>query len=143
MCHYLQRLRPKTPADQRRGAAMIEFAFISLLFLAVFIGIVEFGRGVWAYTTVAHAARQAVRFAMVRGTVAPASDTQIRNVVEQNAVGLKGSDLTVTPQWLPDRARGSVVQVRVQYPFRFIAAPLLGAQAQIQLASTARMVVSQ
>ena len=143
MCHYLQRLRPKTPANQRRGAAMIEFAFISLLFLAVFIGIVEFGRGVWTYTTVAHAARQGARFAMVRGTVGAATTDQIRAIVAQNAVGLNSGDLTVTPQWLPDRRRGSVVQVRVQYPFRFIAAPLLGVQEQIQFASTARMAISQ
>lgn len=121
---------------------MVEFALAFLLFLAVFLGTMEFGRAVWTYTTVTHAARQGARFAMVRGTINQATDDQVRAVVAENAVGLNDADLSVTTNWA-DRQRGSVVQVRVQYPFRFIAAPLLVSDAEMPLASTARMVISQ
>ena len=48
---------------RERGAALIEFALIMpILFLLIF-GIVEFGRGYHTKTSLAHAAREAVRVA--------------------------------------------------------------------------------
>jgi hypothetical protein len=122
---------------------MIEFALTFLLFLALFVGLVEFGRAVWSYTTVAHCARQAARFAMVRGTANAATDDQIRTVIEQNAIGLTASDLSVATEWLPDRERGSIFRVRVQYPFRSFVGTWLLPQSEVQLASSARVVISQ
>ena len=41
----------------RRGATMVEFALFFLLFFVVTVALMELGRGMWTYTTVAHAAR--------------------------------------------------------------------------------------
>ena len=55
-------------ASQRpRGQALVEFAVIIPLFLALLMGILDFGRVVWATTSLASAAREAARFAIVHG----------------------------------------------------------------------------
>ena len=143
MLQSVKQVNRKRRADRRRGAAMVEFSLVFLLFLAFFLGVIEFGRAVWTYTTVAHSARQAARFAMVRGTVIAATDDQIRAVVEQNAIGLTDSDLSIDTEWVPNRQRGSIVRVRVQYPFRSFVGAWLVPQSEVQLVSSARAVISQ
>ena len=127
--------------DRRRGATMVEFSLGFLIFLMVLLGIMEFGRAVWTYTTVAHAAKQASRYAMIRGTAIVATNADVRAVAENNAIGLFKSDLGVFPTWTPDRKRGSFVQVQVTYPFRFLASNLVSSTPAILISSTARRVV--
>ena len=68
----LRRLLPKHRRrfcglrDDERGAEIIEFAIVSILFLMLAFGVMEFGRAIWMYGTVAHAAREGARFAIVR-----------------------------------------------------------------------------
>jgi hypothetical protein len=50
-----------------RGQALVEFALVIPLFLAIVFGIIDLGRGVWAADTAAHAASEAARFAIVHG----------------------------------------------------------------------------
>ena len=125
----------------RRGATMVEFSLFFLLFLMLSLGIMEFARALWTYTTLAHAARQGARYAMVHGESNPVSNTQIRDVVVANAVGLVDSDLSVTPVWSPNNKSGSVVEVQVRYPFRFVTAPIVLSKNDLQLGSTSRMVI--
>ena len=80
---------------------------------------------------------------MVRGTVIAATDDQIRAVVEQNAIGLTDIDLSIDTEWVPNRQRGSIVRVRVQYPFRSFVGAWLVPQSEVQLVSSARAVISQ
>lgn len=49
------------------GQALVETALILPLFLAMLMGIVDMGRAVWATTSLASAAREAARYAIVRG----------------------------------------------------------------------------
>ena len=139
----LKKVERKRHTDRRRGATMVEFSLVFLLFLALFLGMIEFGRVVWTYTTVVHCARQAARFAMVRGTVNATTEDQIRAIVEQNAIGLTNADLTVAAEWIPDRQRGSVVQVNVQYPFRSFVGTWLLNESETPLVSSARAVIAQ
>ena len=50
-----------------RGQALVETALILPIFLALMLGIVDMGRAVWATTSLASAAREAARFAIVHG----------------------------------------------------------------------------
>jgi hypothetical protein len=50
-----------------RGQALVEFALIVPLFLALLFAIVDFGRVVWANDSLANSAREAARFAIVHG----------------------------------------------------------------------------
>ena len=127
---------------RQRGAAMVEFALGIMFFLVLVVGLIEFGRGVWIYTTVAHATRQGARYAMAHGSQNPASADQIRSVVASQAVGLDSSKLEVNTTWNPANQRGATVQVRVRYPFEFVAAPLLVSQSSITLGATSQMIVA-
>lgn len=146
----------RSPQRGRRGATIVEFALFFLLFLTVAVGLMELGRGVWTYTTVAHAARAGARYAVVHGSLNPIGQdgTTIAEVVKANAVGLDPAEITVTTKyekydqvagtWLTGSAyneRGNVVEVKVGYPFRLVTGPLVLAQNTLQLSSTSRMVV--
>ena len=52
---------------QSRGQALVEFAIVLPLFLVLFIGVIDFGRVIWAGDSLASAAREATRFAIVHG----------------------------------------------------------------------------
>jgi hypothetical protein len=50
-----------------RGQALVEFALILPVFVLLIVGIFDFGRVVWATTSVTNAAREAARYAIVHG----------------------------------------------------------------------------
>ena len=52
------------------GQALVETALILPLFLTLLLGIVDMGRAVWATTSLASAAREAARYAIVHGGTA-------------------------------------------------------------------------
>lgn len=56
--------------DRSRGQALVETAVILPLFLVLLLGIVDMGRAVWATTSLASAAREAARYAIVHGGAA-------------------------------------------------------------------------
>ena len=56
---------------RRRGVALVEFALIFLLLIALAVGLMEFGRVVWSYHTLVHATREGLRVAMIRGDRKP------------------------------------------------------------------------
>lgn len=126
-----------------KGTAMVEVALVITVFFMLLLGLFELGRSVWVYTTVAHAARQGARYAMVHGAANPASDIQIQSAVTTHAVGLIAGDLTVTTSWLPDNQRGSLVEVKVAYPLKLIISPFILNSGTLQLGNTARAVVAQ
>jgi Flp pilus assembly protein TadG len=53
---------------ERGAATLLEAAFSMAILLALFMGIVDFSRALYAYHFVSHAAREATRYASVRGT---------------------------------------------------------------------------
>ena len=105
------------------GNSLLEYGFIVMLFLIMILGIVDFGRALYAYHFVSHAARSATRWAAVNGytcgpgTTAgtpfdsscngtapmnngPASSTDIQTYVTRLVPsGLDSSKVTTTPNW--------------------------------------------
>ena len=134
---------------RRRGAVIVEFTLVFMLFLVVVVTLMEFGRAMWTYATLAHATRQVARFCMVRGSENPATASDLQAVVDRqcSSSGLDSSKVVVTTTWNDDPtpasiSRGDFVQVQLTYPFRFVTAPLLLADNSLQLSSTCRMVVA-
>ena len=115
-----------------------------LLFIVMLIGLVEASRMVWAYTTLAHAARRGARFVMVHNERNPASDAEVEAVVKTFTVGLDADQVTVTPSY-DDAARssGSTATVAVSYPFQFFASPLVFDREGITLTATSRTVLAE
>ncbi len=123
---------------------MVEFALTFLLFLMMMVGMFEFGRAVWIYTTVAHAAREGARYAMVRGENNPISESDLATKVKERAIGLLPGDTTVTATWQDptNKTVGTFVQVYVEYPFRPVAAALiLPNQTTVRVASSSQMTI--
>ena len=140
-------MRPRLRKRIRRlvrdehGAELIEFAVVSLLLLALMFGIVEFGRGIWIYGSVAHLAREGARWSIVRGSESPrtTTPTEVETYVNSVAAGMTG--LTVATTWDdPSKDPGTVVQVRVDKPFT--PALPMGGLGNVTLSSTSRMVIA-
>lgn len=128
--------------DQRRGQSMVEFSLIFIMFLMLMVGLFELGRGVWIYTTVAHAARQGARYAMVSGNSGSPDDAALVAKVKAQAIGLSNSVIQVTPTWEGGGIAGTFVSVRVSYPFvPAVGGFVLGGTQGFKIASTSRMVV--
>jgi Flp pilus assembly protein TadG len=117
-------------------------------------GVIDFGRALYSYHFVSHAAREATRFAIVRGANCsgltggcPAYKPDVQSYVVNtlaNGIGINANSLVVVPSWpgtnydsvtnctmnattgLYDNP-GCVVQVQVQYAFNFIF-PLMPSQ---------------
>lgn len=54
-------------AGSRRGQALVEFALTLPVLILLLVGIIDFGRAVWAVSVVSNAAREAARYAIVHG----------------------------------------------------------------------------
>jgi Flp pilus assembly protein TadG len=56
-----------TRHDKPRGQAMVEFALVIPVFILLLVGLFDFGRVIWVNDTLATAAREAARYAIVHG----------------------------------------------------------------------------
>ena len=131
--------------QRQQGSVIVEFALIFMLYLVVVLGLVEFGRCMWTYATVAHAARQAARFCMVRGTYNPATTAEIENVVKRFAVGLEDSKLIINTTYDPtdpDFRRGTIIEVEVGYPFQFVTAPITVSGNTLNLSARTEITIA-
>ena len=76
-----------------RGAAAVEFGLISIVLLALLIGIIQFAIFFWAYEVSAHAAREGARL----GAVDPCNTGAITALAENRLPNNLGAAATVTP----------------------------------------------
>jgi Flp pilus assembly protein TadG len=111
-----------------RGSTLIEFCLISVMLVIVLLGVVEMGRMVLVYTTIANAARAGARYAIVHGadqTVSPSGPgnpctcPDVQTVVKNFAgAGLVNTSLlTITVSYPNGNTAGSPVSVTVTYPY--------------------------
>ena len=79
---------------QRRGASLVEFAFVAPVFFAMIIGIIEVGRGLMVQQLLTEAARRGARTAVIEGT----TSAQIKSAVTDYlaTVGVNGSTAGVS-----------------------------------------------
>ena len=136
---------PSTRANRRRGATVIEFSLVFILFITMVAGVFELGRAIWAYNTLMHAAKQGVRYAMVHGArnPIPSGGTTVENYTKSQAVGLAPSSVNAVVNYYPDNKPGSKVKVSASHTLNFVVAPLLGFGSSIQLkADSVKTVVN-
>ena len=98
------------------GNSLLEYAFVAMLFFIMLLGIIDFGRALYAYHFVSHAAREATRYAAVHGSTcnsdgscsianpdtgpALSTNTVIQDYVQSIVPsGLDSSKVTTTPNW--------------------------------------------
>lgn len=100
-----------------RGATMLEFALVvTVIFLPLVFGVIEFGRLSYMKTTLTAAAREGVRYAIVHGTASgvTADSTAVANYVKGRT---QLSPIIVTPAWRPGKAPGDTAEVQVTYSY--------------------------
>jgi Flp pilus assembly protein TadG len=110
-------MRRKLPQQThaRRGAAMVEFALVSPLFLCLIVGIIEVGRAVVVQQLLTNASREGARYAGYDSTT---QSSTVTNAVSAylSDVGINGATTTVSPS-LATVADGQPVTVSVSVPF--------------------------
>ena len=76
----------------QQGLATVEFAFIGLLMIIVFFAVIEFGRLLWVWNTLAEAARRGARAAVV----CPVDHAAPANIAVFNAPNVNGASPVLT-----------------------------------------------
>ena len=136
-------MRYRKPA--RPAATVVESAVVLPAFFLFTLGLIVGALGVFRYQEVASLAREATRYASVRGaqyaqatgkSAATPSDVY-ENAIRPNAVGLDMTRLSYAVSWSPDNRQGGLVTVRVTY--RWVPEAFLGG---MDLTSTSTMAVS-
>lgn len=131
--------------------SLVEFAFILPIVLLIITGLFDVARAVWQENTLAYAAREGTRYAIVHGSgypdatliAWPNNTTQITQVVQQAAVGVSG--VTVTSDWADGcYDRNCRVSVTATAPFVPLpSAYLLGGAFQITLRGGSELVIQR
>ena len=146
------------------GATIAEFAVAATILMAIVFGIYEASSALYAYTYISDAAREATRYAIVRGsactgfaecsgTPVGATSAQISNYVKGLGYpGINSGNLNVTSTWpttgaactpisSPCNNPSNLVKVVVtyQYPLSIPFVPI----STIHMSSTSEMVISQ
>jgi Flp pilus assembly protein TadG len=112
-------------------------------------GIIDFGRAMYTYSSVAELARQGARWAIVRGSGCTVLDScnatsaEVQTYVQSLSLGMMNtSNITAVATWPNNNCKstGCPVLVTVKYPFSFITGVLPGA---FPMASSSQMVISQ
>jgi Flp pilus assembly protein TadG len=147
-----------------RGATTVEFVIVATALLTLLFALIAFGQALYAYNLVSGAAREATRFAMVRGSTCsgwpsacPATAADVQSYVQ----GILSQEIYVNPNaggpwsvnvntsWPANNtgctgasnSPGCVVQVQVQYNFTLRLAFIR--KTTLNISSTSQMVISQ
>lgn len=120
----------------QRAQALVEFAVIGSLLLLLFFVILDGGRAIYTYQTVAETAREGAHAA----ELADSTDAQIRSAINAHSalLGDLGATSTITPS--ASRTAMQTVTITVTYHFRMIT-PLLSQFGPIDLTSQTVVVV--
>lgn len=137
--------------------ALVEFALALPIFLLIVTGILDTARAVWESNTLAYAAREGTRYAIVHGSggdpqVGPCSVCvnpttngldNVVNVVRDSAIGVY--NITVTIDY-PDWSNHRLDRVTVDATAPFVPLPsqyMLGGAFQITLRGGSQLVIQR
>lgn len=138
---------------QQRGAAMVEFALVSVVFLGMLFGMIEFAVAYTINDNIAFGAAQGARYAMVNGSTAPkpALDSDIQDYVRSKMDNLDNAkavivvthyDATGAVSPLCNKPVACEVGVTVTYPFQ-IGLTLPVVNRTVTLRGESRMPIAQ
>jgi Flp pilus assembly protein TadG len=152
--------------DDDRGQSLVEFALLLPLMILIITGLFDVARAVWESNTLAYAAREGTRYAIVHGTAgSPAANTtkmspcidqvictEIPNVVRTAAIGVPNITVVVaytqakpgTDPPVPCADRNCPVTVDASAPFVPLPSQyMLGGAFQITLRGGSQLVIQR
>ena len=127
----------------QKGAVIIEHALVFLVFMVTLYGIMEFGRIIYIYNSLAGATREAARYAIVNGSrsASPATNDDIKARVMRWGVGFDQNSLSVNTTWTPNNNPGSKVRVVTSYNIALMSGLIY--RSPLTVRSRSEMVISQ
>jgi Flp pilus assembly protein TadG len=136
-------VRTMTHDPNQRGSAAIESALTLLTLMFFLIAILEAGRLVWTYNSLAYVAREGTRYAIVRGSAstAPATNTSVDTYVTTRAAGIGLDTTKMTTPFTTGAGGAPGTNVRVVVPYTYSMFTTLFRSTAINLTSTSQMVI--
>lgn len=133
------------------GQSLVEFALVVPLLLLIITGLFDVARATWQENTLAYAAREGTRYAIVHGSasvdgsvVRPGNDQPVVDVVRNAAVGVPNVSVVVT--WPDGNCYDRNCRVAVDATAPFVPIPsryLLGDIFQITLKGGSMLVIQR
>ena len=117
--------KKRRASRKERGQSLVEFALVIPLFLALVMGIADFGLGLKTWISMTNAAREAARYAAVNCSAGTAttSDVQDRALDSATTLSLNASEVTVDN--CTEGASSESVVVAIDHEYKLIT-PLGG-----------------
>jgi Flp pilus assembly protein TadG len=132
------------------GSALVEFGISSAVLFMTLFGLMACCTALYSYIFVSEAAREASRYAIVRGAscsgfsdcdIQPAQiNTYVKNL---SYPGINKGNLSATATFTPDKKPGSIVSVTVTYNMALNIPFWPKTGRAMQLTSTSQMAISQ
>jgi Flp pilus assembly protein TadG len=106
-------------SQNRRGAAVVEFAVVAPVFFILVFGLIEYGRAVMVEQILTNAAREGARSAILTS----ATTNGVKSVVNTylSSASISGATVTVSPNPPSSASSGSNVTVTVSIPFTSVS----------------------
>lgn len=153
----MPRRRVRAFVRDEGAQSLVEFALVLPVFLLLVTGLFDVGRAVWQENSLAYAAREGTRYAIVHGSagnpaVGPCSNClnpatnnlgNIVNAVNNNAIGVYNIDVTID---YPDGDNQRNHRVTVDATAPFVPLPsqyLLGSVYQITLRGGSQLYIQR
>ncbi len=119
--------------SRRRGQSLVEFALVLLPLLMLLVGIIDVGRAIYGFNTVANASREAARYAIVDQTAVEVVQTAVESGA---ALDLDATDVAFTTCAI------KFCQVSVTVSWDYVpVTPLIGDLFNPTISSTTSMPV--
>ena len=133
------------------GQSLVEFALVLPLLLLIITGLFDVARATWQENTLAYAAREGTRYAIVHGSASvdgvvahPGNEQPVIDVVRAAAVGVPNVSVTVT--WVDGNCYDRNCRVQVDATSPFVPIPsqfMLGDAFQITLRGGSMLVIQR
>ncbi len=124
---------------KRLGAAAVEFAIVSPLFILLTLGLIEVGRVVMVKQLVINASREGARLASLPGATAENVIASVQSDLGSQTIS--GAVVTTEPSSLVTTGAGSPVTVRISVPassISWIPNPVFAVTSSIDAETTMR-----
>ncbi len=145
----MRKVRSHFITSDEGGQAVVEFAIVLPLLLLIITGLFDLARATWQENTLAYAAREGTRYAIVHGAAStspayPGNEQAVIDVVRAAAVGVPTVSVVVT--WLDGGCYNRACRVSVDVTAPFVPIPsqyMLGSTFQITLRGGSLLVIQQ
>ncbi len=123
-------------ARGRRGATLVEFAFVAPVFFLILLASIEFSRLNMMRHTAAHAAYEGARTALVPGATADEAIAATNRLL--GIVGTRSATVTVDPAVLTDETTEVTVDVEIPFDRNALLVPRFTRNRSLTASSTLR-----